>query len=305
MIRTTSDTGSVLRIGQRRLAFSNLEKVLYPSGFTKGEVISYYLQIAPVILPHLKSRAVTLKRYPNGTAAPFFFEKHCASHRPAWVKTSRIVSSRGEVEHCLINDAATLLWAANLAALELHVPLAKADHPERPTSMVFDLDPGPQRTLLDCMSLGLRLRDVLERLGLESCVKTSGGKGLHVLVPLNTSGVSFEDTKSLAHALATVFERENPKAVTATMAKEKRAGRIFIDWSQNDQHKTTVCAYSLRAQERPLVSTPVAWEELETALTARRLETLVFTAQRVLERVQQQPDGFALVLQLKQRLPRW
>src|SRR5690348_2282239 len=241
-----------LTLGGKRVPLSNLDKRLYPSGFTKGQAIDYYLRIAPMILPHLRSRAITLKRYPNGSRAPFFFEKNCPLHRPDWIKTARILSTRTEnkeVNHCLINDRAALLWVANLAALELHVPLAKADRPGRPTVMVFDLDPGAPATLVDCARLGIRLRDLLARLGLQSFPKTSGSKGLHVYVPLNGSGagVTFDDTKTFALAIASLLARDDPQKVTMNMSKSGRAGKVFVDWSQNDTHKTTVCAYSLRA----------------------------------------------------------
>jgi bifunctional non-homologous end joining protein LigD len=293
-----------MKFGTRLLAFSNLDKLLYPSGFTKREVIQYYLQIAPAILPHLKDRAVTLKRYPNGSNAPFFFEKNCPAHRPDWVKTAEIRGSSDSVtKHCVLGDLASLLWAANLAALELHVPLGKAAHADRPTAMVYDLDPGPPATLADCIKLGLQLRDVLSQLGLESCAKISGSKGLHVYVPLNTPAVTFDQTKQFAQAIAKLLERQDPGRVTTTMSKAQRSGKVFVDWSQNDRHKTTACAYTLRATSEPRVSTPVAWTELEETSRAGNMDWLVFSPAQVIERFREHGDLFLPVLRSKQRLP--
>jgi bifunctional non-homologous end joining protein LigD len=298
--------GAGVRVGQRRVAFSNLGKNLYPSGFTKREVLDYYLRIAPTILPHLKNRPVTLKRYPNGSTGPHFYEKNCPTHRPPWLRTARMPGRSGDgPEHCLINDPAALLWAANLASLELHVTMAKATAPDRPVAMVFDLDPGPPAGMADCVRLGLKLRDILADLGLRSFAKTSGGKGLHLYIPLNTGNLTYDDTKGFAHAVATLLERAEPEHVTATMAKSGRAGKVFVDWSQNDRHKTTVCAYSLRARPLPTVSTPVQWSEIErTTLGRRTEEALRFTSEQVLLRVAKHGDLFEPVLTLKQRLPR-
>jgi bifunctional non-homologous end joining protein LigD len=300
--------GAVVAIGNKQLTLSNLGKSLYPSGFTKGQVIEYYARIAPAILPYLRDRAVTLKRYPNGTQAPFFFEKNCPAHRPPWVKTARIESGRTEGEstnHCLIQDQATLTWVANLASLELHVPLAKASKPDRPTMMVFDLDPGEPATMRDCAQIGLRLRDMLERLKVKCFAKTSGSKGLHVYVPLNVPSLTFERTKSFALAVASLLAREEPARLTVNMSRSGRAGKVFIDWSQNDRHKTTVCPYSLRAKERPTVSTPVTWEEVEQAAGVKRGKAgeLAFLSDDVIGRVERNGDLFAPVLSLKQKLP--
>jgi len=292
-----------MTVGGKRLAFSNLGKPLYPSGFTKGEVINYYLQISPAIVPHLKHRAVTLKRYPNGSRAPFFFEKNCAKYRPDWVKTAEVRGNTSANQHCVLGDPASLLWVANLAALELHVPLAKAEHPDRPTAMAYDLDPGEPANLADCIELGLKLRDLFAHLGLECFAKTSGSKGLHVYVPLNTPAVTFEQTKRFAQAIAALFQRQHPARVTATMSKAQRPGKIFVDWSQNDQHKTTACAYTLRATEEPRVSTPVSWPELEAVRRSGRLERLAFSPGDVVERLRLHGDLFLPVLRLKQRLP--
>ncbi len=206
----------------RRLSLSNLEKDLYPSyGFTKAQILEYYRRIAPFILPHLKDRALTLKRYPEGVEKDFFFEKRCPAHRPAWVKTAEIRQDDGErMTVCLVNDLETLIWVENLASLELHVPLARADSPETPDSMVFDLDPGDQANILDCARVALILRDLLSRMGLASYVKTSGKKGLHVYVPLNRKETTFEDTKTFSKAVAEIMQKNYPDLVTAKMAKE-------------------------------------------------------------------------------------
>jgi bifunctional non-homologous end joining protein LigD len=298
---------SSLKIGNKRINVSNLKKVLYPSaGFTKQDVIDYYVGIGDVMLKHLKNRTVTLKRYPNGSEDMFFYEKNCPVHRPPWVTTANVPSANriGGINYCLINDKASLAWVAQIASLELHTSLAKAQDVTKPTMMVFDLDPGPPADMIDCIHIALRMRDVLKRLGLESFPKTSGGKGLHFYVPLNTS-CTFDDTKGFARAVAELFEREDPDRVTSSMKKVLRTNKVFIDWSQNDEHKTTVCAYSLRARPRPTVSTPVTWKELESAFAARDPSTLVFEARDVLTRVKKRGDLFAPVLALKQKLPRF
>ncbi|MDP9175815.1 MAG: non-homologous end-joining DNA ligase [Planctomycetota bacterium] len=285
--------------------FTNLGKVLFGTGFTKGEVIDYYRKIAPILLPHVNDRAITLKRYPNGSGQPFFFEKHCPSYRPTWVKTASIPSTSredGHVNHCVVSDERTLLWVANLAALELHVLLSKVADPARPTAMVFDLDPGAPATILDCIRLALEMKDVLQHLGLESFAKTSGGKGLHFYVPLNTP-TTFEQTKSFSRAIAELMEKQNPAKVTSTMKKSLRAGKVFIDWSQNDSHKTTVAVYSLRAMNGPSVSTPVTWPELQKALAAGEASKIQFDAPAVLQRVAKKGDLFAPLLTIRQKLP--
>ena len=244
----------------RKLAVSNLDKVLYPkAGFTKGQLIDYYIRIAPVLLPHLKDRPLTMKRYPNGVDQPFFYEKNCPAHRPSWVKTARVWSegNQRDMHYCLAQDLPTLVWAANLADIELHTSLARKKDVARPTMMVFDLDPGAPADIVQCCQVGLWLRDLLAGMKLKSWAKTSGSKGLQVYVPLNTPA-SFDQTKDLSRALAEHLEREHPKLVVSKMAKALRTGKVFVDWSQNDDHKTTVCAYSLRARERALVSSKVA-----------------------------------------------
>jgi bifunctional non-homologous end joining protein LigD len=298
-----SGQGETINVGGRKLAFSNLQKPLYPSGFTKGEMIDYYGRVADAMLPLLKGRAVTLKRYPNGTGAPFFFEKRCPPHKPDWVKTADVVGTTGTVNHCVINDVATLLWAANLAAIEIHVPMALADRPARPTAMVFDLDPGEPATLINCIRLGMQLRKLLQTHGLECFPKTSGSKGLHVYVPLN-SPATFEQTKTFARSVADQLVKQNPDTVTAVMSKAQRTGKIFVDWSQNDPHKTTVCAYSLRARSAPSVSTPVTWDELKIAERKNSMEKLNFTPAAVVRRLASGRNGFEQISVLKQKLPK-
>ena len=299
---------SSLKIGNKRVNVSNLRKLLYPAaGFTKQDVIDYYVGVSDVMLKHLKGRTVTLKRYPNGSQDMFFYEKNCPVHRPEWVGTANVPSANrtGGINYCLIENKASLAWVAQIASLELHTSLAKAPAVEKPTMMVFDLDPGPPADMIDCLHVALRMRDVLKRLGLESFPKTSGGKGLHFYVPLNTAGVTFDQTKSFARAVAELFEREDPERVVSSMKKSLRTNKVLIDWSQNDEHKTTVCAYSLRARERPTVSTPVSWKEVQTAFEARDPSMLVFEAQDVLARIRKRADLFAPVLTLKQKLPRF
>ncbi len=279
--------------------------MLWPdAGFTKGQVIDYYARIADVLVPHLRARPLTLKRYPNGIAESFFYEKRCPGHRPEWVRTAPIWSGRneGEIDYCLCNDRATLIWLAQLAALELHPSLSLADEIERPTVLAFDLDPGAPAEILDCCRVGLRLRDLFSRVGLESFPKTSGSKGLQVYVPLNAE-ITYDQTKPFAHAVAQALERNDPDLVVSRMAKNLRKGKVLVDWSQNDEHKTTVAVYSLRARERPTVSTPLAWDEVERALSDEDPGSLTFEADQVLERVAERGDLFSPVVELTQELP--
>ena len=290
----------------RKLTVSNLEKVLYPkAGFTKGQLIDYYIQIAPVLIPHLKDRPLTMKRYPNGVDQPFFYEKNCPSHRPTWVKTARVWSEGNQrnMDYCLAQDLPTLVWAANLADIELHTSLARKRDVARPTMMVFDLDPGAPADIVQCCQVGLWLRDLLSDMKLKSWAKTSGSKGLQVYVPLNTP-VTFDQTKDLSRALAQHLEREHPKLVLSKMAKALRTGKVFVDWSQNDEHKTTINVYSLRAKEQPTVSTPVAWEEVEQALRKKKAQSLVFVCDEVLRRIKKLGDLFEPVESLKQKFPK-
>ena len=288
-----------------RLGLTNLDKVLWPeSGFTKGQAIDYYARLADTIVPHLRDRPLTLKRYPNGVDDKFFYEKRCPGHRPDWVATAPVWSGRneGEIDYCLCNDRATLTWMAQLAALELHPSLSLAESIERPTVLAFDLDPGAPADILDCCRVGLRLREMFAGLGLECLPKTSGSKGLQVYVPLNGE-VTYERTKPFAHAVAQTLERDDPKGVVSRMAKKLRKGKVLVDWSQNDQHKTTVAVYSLRAKERPTVSTPVDWDEVEGAMENDDPDALAFEAAEVIERVERRGDLFAPVLELTQELP--
>jgi bifunctional non-homologous end joining protein LigD len=287
----------------RRLKLSNLEKVLYPAvGFTKGQVIDYYTRIAPVLLPHLRGRPLTLKRYPDGVNGEFFYEKQCPSHRPDWVRTEAVSTNSKTIDFCVADDLPTLVWTSNLADLELHTSLSLATEIKRPTMLVFDLDPGAPAAILECVQVGLWLRDLLDELGLESFPKTSGSKGFQVYAPLNTA-VTYDGTKPFARALAQLLEKQHPRKVVSNMKKELRKGKVFVDWSQNDDHKTTICVYSLRARERPTVSTPVSWEEAESALEQKDADSLVFDSEAVLERIEREGDLFEPVLKLKQKLP--
>ncbi len=298
----------------KKLSVSNLDKVLYPKvGFTKGQVIDYYVRIAPVLLPHLEDRPLTMKRYPNGVDAEFFYEKNCPSHRPKWVKTAKVWSEGNNrmMNYCLAQDLPTLVWAANLADLELHTSLAKKKDVARPTMMVFDLDPGAPADIVQCCQVGLWLRDLLGGMKLKSFAKTSGksfaktsgSKGLQVYVPLNTP-VTFDQTKDLSRALAQLLEREHGNLVTSNMSKTVRKGKVFVDWSQNDEHKTTICVYSLRAKEEPTVSTPVSWDEVANCLKKKNADLLKFRSDKTLERVKKMGDLFATVEKLKQKLPK-
>jgi bifunctional non-homologous end joining protein LigD len=279
--------------------------VLWPeSGFTKGEMIDYYARIADAILPHLHGRPLTLRRYPNGVAASSFFEKRCPGHRPDWVETAAIWSgtNEGDIDYCLCNERATLIWMAQLAALELHPSLSLAKEIERPTVLAFDLDPGAPADILDCCRVALRLREMFAGVDLECFPKTSGSKGLQVYLPLNGK-VTYERTKPFAQAVAQALERAEPDMVISKMARKLRKGKVFVDWSQNDQHKTTVAVYSLRARERPQASTPVEWDEVEGALEETDAGALSFEAGEVIERVEARGDLFAPVLELTQELP--
>jgi bifunctional non-homologous end joining protein LigD len=292
-----------VRVGERQLDLSNLDKVLYPSGFTKGEVIGYYQAIAPVLLPHLSQRPLTLKRYPNGVDAGYFYEKRCPGHRPDWFQTAIVHSSDGDVPYCVVDDLPSLVWVANLASLELHTPLACAADMATPTMMVFDLDPGPPAGVVEASGVALRLRQLLREAGLEAVVKTSGSKGLQLYVPLN-SPVTYAQTKGFSRALAQLLEKHFPDEVVSNMKKDLRPGKVLIDWSQNDQKKTTVCVYSLRARERPTVSTPLTWEEVSAVASSGDPSLVDFDAPAVVARVQRLGDLFEPAVTLRQEL-RW
>ena len=298
-------TSSTIEIEGQQIKLTNVDKVLYPAvGFTKAQVIDYFIRIAPVLLPHLRGRPLTMKRYPNGVDAPFFYEKNCPVHRPPWVKTAAVWSEGNNrfMDYCLAEDVSTLVWTANLAVLELHTSLSLAKEMARPTMMVFDLDPGAPADAVHCCQVAVWLRELLDKLGLQAFPKTSGSKGIQVYVPLNIK-VTYDDTNPLAHSIARILEEEHRDLVVSDMKKTLRVGKVLVDWSQNDQHKTTVCVYSLRAKDRPTVSTPITWEEVEKTLKSGRPEQLVFDSGQVLHRVENQGDHFAPVLSLKQKLP--
>jgi bifunctional non-homologous end joining protein LigD len=289
----------------KRLSLSNLDKVLYPAtGFTKGQVIDYYARIAPALLPHLVGRPVTMKRYPDGVDGEYFYEKNAPKHRPEWVTTAPVWSrhNRRHINYLLVENLPTLTWLANLASLEIHPSLALAQDINCPTMMVFDLDPGAPANIVQCAQVGVWLREIFDHWGLESFPKTSGSKGLQIYIPLNTP-TTYDVTKPFAHALARLLEHEHPELVVSDMKREVRGGKVFVDWSQNDEHKTTVSVYSLRAREHPTVSTPVTWDEVERTLKKKDASLLVFEAPKVLERFQKMGDLHAPVLELKQRLP--
>jgi bifunctional non-homologous end joining protein LigD len=291
----------------RQLDLSNLDKVLYPkTGFTKGQVINYYQRIAPALLPHLTGRPLTLKRYPNGVEGHFFYEKRCPSYRPDWFRTAEIWSdrNRGIVPYCVVDDLPSLVWVANTASLELHPSLSRSDDMPTPTCVAFDLDPGAPADMVDCARIGVRLRALFEQMGLESFAKASGSKGLQVYVPLNTSGVVYEGgSKSFALAVAQLFEKQFPDEVVSQMRKDLRPGKVFIDWSQNDEYKTTICVYSLRARERPTVSAPLTWDEVSDVADSGDPSLALFDADDVLARFEKLGDPFGPVATLQQELP--
>ena len=298
-------TPSEVVIAGKRLKLSNLDKVFYPaSGFTKGQIIDYYVRVSPFLLPHLRGRPLTLKRYPDGVEGPFFYEKRCPTHRPDWVRTSAAWSEGkgAEIEFCLADDLPTLVWAANLADLELHTSLSLASSIRQPTMIAFDLDPGAPAGLTECCQVAVLLRGLLDKLRLRSFPKTSGSKGLQIYVPLNTPA-SYEETKALSRALAELLEQQHPQLVVSKMKKSLRVGKVLVDWSQNDEHKTTVCVYSLRAKDRPTVSTPVTWKEVEKGVKPAGANALVFESDQVLKRTAKLGDLFGPVLELEQRLP--
>ncbi len=281
----------------RTLRLTNLEKVLFPAcGFTKAQVIDYYRQIAPVMLPHIADRCPTLVRAPDGVAGEVFFEKRCPSHRPEWIA---IGPANGVTGGCVIDSLAALVWTANLAAIELHVQQSPRLALQTPTAMVFDLDPGAGSTILDCRRVALQLRTWLEQLGLAVFVKTSGSKGIHLSVPISGSAVTHEDAKRFALSMGQLLEQRDD-TVTTNMAKEQRVGKVFIDWSQNDRHKTTVAPYSMRIREYPTVSTPLSWDELEAASDERCLR---FIPDEVIERVAARGDLWSDALTVQQQLP--
>ena len=288
-------------IGGRTLSLSNLDKVLYPdTGFTKGEVIDYYARIAPVLLSHLGDRGITMRRFPNGVNDKSFFEKRCPSHRPEWVQTAPGPGDRGgEIRYCRLADVASVVWAANLAALELHAPMARADDVDAPTMVVYDLDPGEPAAMAECAEVGLLLRDVLAGIGLSVYAKTSGSKGLQLYLPLN-SPHTHEHASAFALTVAQALEKARPDLVVTTQAKAARRGKVLIDWSQNSRHKTTICAYSLRARPTSTVSTPVTWDEVAAVAEGASLS---FEAADVLDRIEEHGDLFEPTATEVQHLP--
>ncbi len=313
MVAEGRSARTAVNLDGHELTLSNLDKVMYPAAqFTKAEVIDYYRRIAPVMVPHLAGRPMTLKRYPDGVDGQSFFEKNCPAHRPDWVRTVEVLSSgrrsgRGRPElirYCLMDSAAHLVWTANLAALELHPGLQRDEDLGTPTLVVFDLDPGPGADVVTCARVACLVREVLDHLDLVSVVKTSGSKGLQLYVPLNAPGVGFDDTRDFAFALGQLLERAHPDLVTTNMGKEHRPGKVFVDWSQNTFSKTTVAVYSLRARERPTVSTPVSWAEIDAVTGGGEAAALRFEAPDVLRRVEEHGDLFQPLLTLSQELPR-
>lgn len=292
----------VVHLDGRDLSVTNLDKVLYPEvGFTKAQVIDYYVRVAPAMLPHVTGRGVTLRRFPDGVEGPSFFEKRSPDHRPDWVRTALGPGDRkGGIHYLVIDEAATLAWVGNMAGLEVHAPMARADDLDSPTMVVFDLDPGAPADIVDCCRVALEIRQVLAGLDLECWPKTSGSKGLQLYLPLNTPH-THDHASSFALAVAQVLEQQDPKRVTSVMKKELRRGKVFVDWSQNSHHKTTIAAYSLRARPTPTVSTPVTWDEVDAGAGG---EVLSFTAPEVLERVADLGDLFAPTATLEQELPR-
>jgi bifunctional non-homologous end joining protein LigD len=297
----------------RELSLSNLDKLLYPAaGFRKADVVDYYRRIAPVLLPHLAGRPPTLVRAPDGAQGERFFEKRCPPHHPKWVRASEPLEPNGGQRSCIVEDLPTLVWLANLAALELHTNQWRLPDVNTPRAVVLDLDPGAPADVLDCCRVALELRELLDQLGMIAVVKTSGGKGLHISVPLNQGAskgkrkgatVDHDKTKEFALALGQLLAARDKKRVTVDMAKAGRNGKVFVDWSQNDRHKTTVCAYSLRIADRPFVSTPVSWDEIEQAVETEDRDSLVFEAPAVLERVESGVDHYRASLTEHQALP--
>jgi bifunctional non-homologous end joining protein LigD len=293
---------STVRVGERELSVSNLHKVLYPStGTTKGEVIEYYARIAPVMLAHLAGRCITLKRFPDGVEKDGFFEKRCPKHRPDWIDVAIGPGDRnGDVGYCRMDEPASLVWAANMAALELHVPMALAADLEAPRAVVFDFDPGLPAAMKECCEIAIWVHEVLQAVNLQGFCKTSGSKGLQLYVPLNTP-CTHERASDFALAVGQLLEHQHRDRVTTTMAKAVRPGKIFVDWSQNARHKTTIGVYSLRARPEPMCSTPVTWDEV--AACADGGPELRFTWRDVLARVEEHGDLFEPVLTLQQSLP--
>jgi bifunctional non-homologous end joining protein LigD len=303
----SSSAPSGLDVGGRRLAIRNLDRVLYPrTGTTKAELLDYYVRIGDVMLPHLRHRLLHMHRYPEGVEGPRFWQKECPDHRPEWLPTAPVHSrEKGRAIHyCVANELAAVIWAVNIGSLELHTSLHRIDAPDHPTVIAFDLDPGAPAGLVECCEVALRLREALGGVGLRAWPKTSGGKGLQLYVPVNDGEATYDDTKPFARAVAELLEEEAPDRVVSRMARRLRAGKVLVDWSQNTPHKSMVCAYSVRARERPTVSTPVTWGEVEAAAAARDATGLRFEMRDALDRVAAHGDLFAPVLTERQALRR-
>ncbi|MBV8731225.1 MAG: non-homologous end-joining DNA ligase [Acidobacteriia bacterium] len=302
---SASGAKQVLEIEGRKVPVSNVDKVLYPSGFTKGQVIDYYVRVSDCLLPHLAGRPITLKRYPNGVEAPHFYEKDAPAFTPSWVHTAMVPRHMGgpDIRYVVVDDLPSLVWLANTASLELHPFLHRVPEIERPTAMVFDLDPGEGASILDCAEVAFLLKDTLAQSGLQSFPKVSGSKGIQVYAPLNTV-VTYAETQAFAHSLAEKLEQEHPQEIVSAMAKALRHKKVFIDWSQNSDFKTTVGVYSLRAKDsKPYVSSPVKWEELRAALKKQDSDRLYFEPEAALKRLKKTGDLFEPVLTLRQKLP--
>jgi bifunctional non-homologous end joining protein LigD len=301
-------SSQVVEVDGHELKLTNLDKVLYPEvGFSKGEMVDYYARVAETLVPHLRGRAVTLRRFPEGVddLDSAFFEKRCPKHRPKWVKTTNVRAGphAGNIDFCVCDSRATLIWMAQLAAIELHPSLSLGRAPTRPTVLAFDLDPGPPADVVDCCRVALRLRDMFGHFGVQSFPKTSGSKGLQVYVPLNRKDASYDQTKPFAKAIAQLLEKQTPEKVVSKMKKVEREDKVFVDWSQNHRSKTTIAVYSMRARARPTCSTPLTWDEVEECADSGDGSPLVFEAGDVLERIEEHGDLFAPVLELEQELP--
>jgi bifunctional non-homologous end joining protein LigD len=299
-----SSAVSELTVDGRRLAIRNLDRVVFPeAGTTKGQLLDYYVRIAAAMLPHLRDRLLHMHRYPEGVEGPRFWQKGCPEHRPEWLPTAPVWSrdKRANIDFCVVNELAALLWAVNIGSIELHTSLHLRHELQRPTVLAFDLDPGAGVGLVQCCEVALRLRELLAGVGLRSLPKTSGSKGLQVYVPLN-SDASYATTKPATRAVAELLEAQTPDAVVSRMAKALRAGKVLVDWSQNTEHKSMVCVYSVRAKQRPTVSTPLAWEEVERAVDSGDSASLVFEMGDVLERVAERGDLFEPALEACQEL---
>jgi bifunctional non-homologous end joining protein LigD len=296
--------GATLNVEGKDVPVSNLDKLYYPkAGFTKGEMLAYYIKIAPVLLPHLRDRPLTMKRYPNGVEAPFFYEKQCPKPTPPFVETTQVARHHkpGSIQFCLANNLPTLVWAANLGDLELHTFLSRAPDVHRPTEIVFDLDPGPPADAVQCCQVALWIKEMFDNLGLQSFIKSSGSKGMQLYVPLNTP-TNYEETTPFAKAVAQTLEKAHPELVVSDMKKALRHGKVLVDWRKNSETKTTVCVYSLRAKERPFVSMPLEWHEVENCWKKKNASLVFFEAMDALKRVEKKGDLFAPVLTLKQSL---